>query len=184
MGGPPAHPRSRGENQGDAYTCVGELGSSPLTRGKHGGELGVGRGGGSSPLTRGKHLPADRRETLRRLIPAHAGKTALCDPHQRRFEAHPRSRGENLMPGRYVVSVAGSSPLTRGKPPVVGETRCRDGLIPAHAGKTVSPSSISLLMWAHPRSRGENIKAAAAVVAEWGSSPLTRGKRLCDAARP
>ena len=51
----PAHPRSRGENPtGGTATCCSR-GSSPLTRGKHGGELGVGRGGG--------------------LIPAHAGKT-------------------------------------------------------------------------------------------------------------
>ena len=50
-----AHPRSRGENPtGGTATCCSR-GSSPLTRGKHGGELGVGRGGG--------------------LIPAHAGKT-------------------------------------------------------------------------------------------------------------
>ena len=51
---------------------------------------------------------------------------------------------------------AGSSPLTRGKrvggvmPAGIG------GLIPAHAGKTGSPSFVPKEEWAHPRSRGEN----------------------------
>ena len=31
--------------------------------------------------------------------------------------------------------------------------------------------------WAHPRSRGENLAGAGGVIAVWGSSPLTRGKR-------
>ena len=52
---PPAHPRSRGENEVAAVDTMPATGSSPLTRGKPGGTLG-GAGG-------------------RRLIPAHAGKT-------------------------------------------------------------------------------------------------------------
>ena len=54
-------------------------------------------------------------------------------------------------------------------------------LIPAHAGKTSRPAPSRTSRRVHPHSRGENIKAAAAVVAEWGSSPLTRGKRRQDA---
>ena len=50
------------------------------------------------------------------------------------------------------------------------------GLIPAHAGKTQRWRSSPGSLPAHPRSRGENIKAAVSVVVEWGSSPLTRGK--------
>ena len=70
-----AHPRSRGENIVDKPNVLAGLGSSPLTRGKHAGRVHAGN--------------------LRRLIPAHAGKTtgkmAMCpDP-----TAHPRSRGEN-----------------------------------------------------------------------------------------
>ena len=34
-------------------------------------------------------------------------------------------------------------------------------------------------MWAHPRSRGENTGKALELVAEPGSSPLTRGKLDC-----
>ena len=50
-----AHPRSRGENAGSIRASMLRFGSSPLTRGKHGGRWP--RGGG------------------RGLIPAHAGKT-------------------------------------------------------------------------------------------------------------
>ena len=71
--------------------------------------------------------------------------------------AHPRSRGENDLAALRCRSPPGSSPLTRGKhqtpPRRVGER----GLIPAHAGKTISQRSNSLR--------------------KNGSSPLTRGKQ-------
>ena len=70
-----AHPRSRGENRASLRRCRAALGSSPLTRGKPGGQLG-GAGG-------------------RRLIPAHAGKTLRGLGHPHTGPAHPRSRGEN-----------------------------------------------------------------------------------------
>ena len=70
----------------------------------------------------------------------------------------------------------GSSPLTRGKP-VQAELRVADGgLIPAHAGKTSSPTSATCWSRAHPRSRGENCSVEAGVLVDGGSSPLTRGK--------
>ena len=51
------------------------------------------------------------------------------------------------------------------------------GLIPAHAGKTL-PAALRLQKrWAHPRSRGENFSTLARVRVSKGSSPLTRGKR-------
>ena len=72
---PPAHPRSRGENDPGSTQPERLMGASPLTRGK---------------------LWAERRwGTCRGRIPAHAGKTqwkthiAVC------VSAHPRSRGEN-----------------------------------------------------------------------------------------
>ena len=113
---PWAHPRSRGEN-GLLFTDQPVVvGSSPLTRGKHGGGPGGGDRGG--------------------LIPAHAGKThpERKPPHVRR--AHPRSRGENHNLSHTTHFLQGSSPLTRGKlisfPHILGVR----GLIPAHAGKT------------------------------------------------
>ena len=111
-----------------------------------------------------------------RLIPAHAGKTicvGYCDQGPR---AHPRSRGENLgVPCRF-RDIAGSSPLTRGKPSDYRAGRRRRGLIPAHAGKTGGDHSGLLHGWAHPRSRGENALARTCAASVVGSSPLTRGK--------
>ena len=111
-----AHPRSRGENLFPGLIDAGLLGSSPLTRGKpH-----------SVP-----ELPIRRR-----LIPAHAGKTAISSLYSAGLAAHPRSRGENSG-GEDGHSIGfGSSPLTRGKPSIVRNPACRAGLIPAHAGKT------------------------------------------------
>ena len=50
----------------------------------------------------------------------------------------------------------GSSPLTRGKPDLTMEDATALGLIPAHAGKTLTHTAGGGRGWAHPRSRGEN----------------------------
>ena len=113
----PAHPRSRGENPPLRSPSTRAAGSSPLTRGKL---LGLG---------------ADRDKVG--LIPAHAGKTCSCSHRSARCAAHPRSRGENNARRGMKYRGAGSSPLTRGKPPLRLSIRALAGLIPAHAGKTL-----------------------------------------------
>ena len=50
------------------------------------------------------------------------------------------------------------------------------GLIPAHAGKTVTTLCCPITPWAHPRSRGENPAVWVSTMPTDGSSPLTRGK--------
>ena len=90
-----AHPRSRGENNEIKDRLNAVAGSSPLTRGKRGGEVG---------------LPIGAR-----LIPAHAGKTHSSEPDLNGGGAHPRSRGENCEELRVEDLRLGSSPLTRGK---------------------------------------------------------------------
>ena len=111
-----AHPRSRGENRTVTLYARGDLGSSPLTRGKHDGQGAVVADGG--------------------LIPAHAGKTFLELVGGDHGGAHPRSRGENFRVARTGQVVDGSSPLTRGKLNEAAPSQHRAGLIPAHAGKT------------------------------------------------
>ena len=131
-------------------------GSSPLTRGKH--------GGGASPLA-GLGL-----------IPAHAGKTTSKVVFTFASTAHPRSRGENSWRVTRFHCVLGSSPLTRGKQGltalVIGAVR----LIPAHAGKTERRYDDDHENAAHPRSRGENLFGLTLARPLKGSSPLTRGK--------
>ena len=131
---------------------------------------------GSSPLTRGKPGVRPHCQRRGRLIPAHAGKTMGSSPNRCSSGAHPRSRGENNRIACGLLTICGSSPLTRGKP-ICGAYRDGDDrLIPAHAGKTCSLAALSASVWAHPRSRGENALPAPASAARSGSSPLTRGK--------
>ena len=151
-----AHPHSRGENLG---SCV----SSSRAR-------------GSSPLTRGKPGKLRLIQSRSGLIPAHAGKTARQPPRRAAHPAHPRSRGENLKSATLARNVTGSSPLTRGKLISLTPTVGRRGLIPAHAGKTVSVRITMSPFPAHPRSRGENRARMSRAAPTGGSSPLTRGK--------
>ena len=132
---------------------------------------------GSSPLTRGKHLVTAPEESWKRLIPAHAGKTPPAKRAGAASRAHPRSRGENADRQRETATAWGSSPLTRGKPDLseVGGPLTR--LIPAHAGKTMNGVSSISATTAHPRSRGENEIGGGLGAHQFGSSPLTRGKR-------
>ena len=153
---PRAHPRSRGENRVTVWVPLGDLGSSPLTRGK--------------PCHQARRLPA------RGLIPAHAGKTGRSGAPEAAPRAHPRSRGENGSHRRGTVKPKGSSPLTRGKQ-LSGDPGDRStGLIPAHAGKTDVLNDRHQAGWAHPRSRGENPPRGHREEHDRGSSPLTRGK--------
>ena len=111
-----------------------------------------------------------------RLIPAHAGKTVHHLGRDQRYEAHPRSLGENTMVRTEASAEFGSSPLTRGKLDDNRHHLALLGLIPAHAGKTVFEGHWQASSSAHPRSRGENIRGIRLPVTDRGSSPLTRGK--------
>ena len=152
-----AHPRSRGENWSDRLYTSDTWGSSPLTRGK--------------PARRGLE------GMVRRLIPAHAGKTTSTTMIGTNPAAHPRSRGENPPAVAWKVWSGGSSPLTRGKQPSPPSLCTETRLIPAHAGKTPWQAGGRERAWAHPRSRGENARNGPLSVSPAGSSPLTRGKR-------
>ena len=94
--------------------------------------------------------------------------------------AHPRSRGENEDSGTQTSQMTGSSPLTRGKPCERSKKWVHTRLIPAHAGKTMGAGQSRSCRPAHPRSRGENAMSARQNLSRYGSSPLTRGKRLFD----
>ena len=152
-----AHPRSRGENPQSVVAIQRARGSSPLTRGK--------------PPRVLAHTASDG------LIPAHAGKTPSWRPPRSSPPAHPRSRGENSLILTGSAGGCGSSPLTRGKPPLYSTFTARRRLIPAHAGKTPTRSGQSAQWAAHPRSRGENADSIRSISPVGGSSPLTRGKR-------
>ena len=71
------------------------------------------------------------------LITAHAGKTRVARGVRRAIAAHPRSRGENYKSATLTRSSSGSSPLTPGKLVRFAPGKVHQGLIPAHAGKTL-----------------------------------------------
>ena len=133
---------------------------------------------GSSPLTRGKQIHAIRGRLGRGLIPAHAGKTWNTGIRIVPSWAHPRSRGENASASVVLISIMGSSPLTRGKRNGGPVGWVHAGLIPAHAGKTDTTFHVGGAVRAHPRSRGENGVPPQPGGQPPGSSPLTRGKLL------
>ena len=153
-----AHPHSRGENTSPMPRLKFDVGSSPLTRGKHGEDA--------------------RCEGQAGLIPTHAGKTHIGFPSRSDIGAHPHSRGENVEPGDNALAELGSSPLTRGKLRAEDERPRREGLIPTHAGKTAKTPPWRSGNWAHPHSRGENLSFRRPDATAGGSSPLTRGKHL------
>ena len=131
---------------------------------------------GSSPLTRGKLDRRGRLEGCAGLIPTHAGKTPGAFGHQDQRRAHPHSRGENSARAAAIGPLLGSSPLTRGKPLLRGNSLSFRGLIPTHAGKTRSAPGALRGCRAHPHSRGENLRLYGLGAMNEGSSPLTRGK--------
>ena len=132
--------------------------------------------GGSSPLTRGKPARRGLEGMVRRLIPAHAGKTRQAACRSSQHTAHPRSRGENTWLLPRGQRARGSSPLTRGKPPHLRALARWGRLIPAHAGKTNTLITTMFYNKAHPRSRGENTALVSQRFQFGNSSPLTRGK--------
>jgi len=153
--GSPAHPRSRGADPACVDLTVPDLGSSPLARG-------------------GQDQRKARR-SLRRLIPARAGRTATTRPRTVTDSAHPRSRGADVMPSPRSPWLPGSSPLARGGRHRARRTQRRRRLIPARAGRTCH-SRPTLLTWtAHPRSRGADRPEQRSSDGSRGSSPLARG---------
>ena len=151
-----AHPRVCGEN---AYSRATRSASS-----------------GSSPRVRGKLVQQGQILVRHGLIPACAGKTLRLLGRRRGPGAHPRVCGENCTQPSPPWPLMGSSPRVRGKQEGAGGEPCRVGLIPACAGKTGSPASLTSGGRAHPRVCGENEGALRSVLARWGSSPRVRGK--------
>ena len=72
------------------------------------------------------------------IIPAHAGLTALNDPRILSYRDHPRACGAHRMDISRQYRFPGSSPRMRGSRLHEWLDRAIAGIIPAHAGLTVS----------------------------------------------
>ena len=95
-----------------------------------------------------------------------------------RVEDHPRSRGEYRWSIGERGNLEGSSPLSRGIPPVRRSCGILPRIIPALAGNTRCVPQPASQRTDHPRSRGEYEYDVRFPVAIRGSSPLSRGIRF------
>ncbi len=134
---------------------------------------------GSSPPTRGTLSTINVNAGNFRLIPAHAGNTALESEAPMDGSAHPRPRGEHLYLPAELKPFPGSSPPTRGTQRMNQEFDHAGRLIPAHAGNTTRRPGPRRRSPAHPRPRGEHGTATSFPSTRIGSSPPTRGTRSC-----
>ena len=130
---------------------------------------------GSSPLARGLLRPVGRPPISARIIPARAGFTRPRVPGMGVRWDHPRSRGVYPVPGLSDLIQSGSSPLARGLPGIARAMAAFTRIIPARAGFTEAPVSISRYYSDHPRSRGVYRQRYAQCCTDCGSSPLARG---------
>ena len=89
------HPRACGENPMSKQSRFANSGSPPRMRGKPSHNLRIAR--------------------VRRITPAHAGKTWASRTGHGNESDHPRACGENVRRGRDTTSLGGSPPRMRGK---------------------------------------------------------------------
>ena len=117
---------------------------------------------GSSPRMRGTLQLLQAQSQVLRFIPAHAGNTARGCPRSRTHPVHPRACGEHAAVLPFRSASAGSSPRMRGTRISENEEKIAERFIPAHAGNTTSPNSMTpLFCGSSPRMRGTPAALAA-----------------------
>ena len=125
---------------------------------------------------RGKPITIVKIPIIRRITPAHAGKTHSYTDARRRRVNHPRACGENTEKIGQKTGPKGSPPRMRGKqcktPAEVWEQR----ITPAHAGKTYTIGTKGTRKQDHPRACGENAPTLTLFSSMKGSPPRMRGK--------
>ena len=73
------------------------------------------------------------------------------------YRDHPRGCGAHKMPLRWPTGAMGSSPRVRGSQKWKKFSLCRDGIIPAGAGLTLTPILTLALFRDHPRGCGAHV---------------------------
>ena len=143
---------------------------------------------GSPPRMRGKPYSAFFNVASPRITPAHAGKTIYSIVKLNTLRDHPRACGENHTTLRTAGCRTGSPPRMRGKPNVYTDVVAREGITPAHAGKTPSIRHLAGGGRDHPRACGENPLVAFTHAQRRRITPAHAGKteighNFCDAKR-
>jgi hypothetical protein len=126
---------ARAGSRTDSDSALAMARVHPRTRGEQAGQSACpARDGGSSPHARGAVSGESARQNSMWFIPARAGSSCTSRTSPPTTRVHPRTRGEQWMPGAHVALIQGSSPHARG---AGGTGRCggfRGGFIPARAG--------------------------------------------------
>ena len=125
---------------------------------------------------RGKPLFRLDKNCCAGITPAHAGKTWASPSKSRIFRDHPRACGENLYLLLLLYLLLGSPPRMRGKPGLLLCPHQKEGITPAHAGKTSTAGRGLPRPTDHPRACGENAMVVSASAPRRGSPPRMRGK--------
>ncbi len=133
---------------------------------------------GSPPHTRGKEAKFLSTAFNNGITPAHAGKSEVREGGAARGEDHPRTRGEKHGYTARCQFHLGSPPHTRGKEFICKNVDYNCRITPAHAGKSIIKIFYAVIIWDHPRTRGEKFIVYVEVCITLGSPPHTRGKDL------
>ena len=94
--------------------------------------------GGSSPHMRGTGEAETITVQMPGIIPAHAGNSGSGGHPTRRHRDHPRTCGEQDMIPATEIAPLGSSPHMRGTADGYESVEDNGGIIPAHAGNSLS----------------------------------------------
>ncbi len=124
---------------------------------------------------RGTHAETVRLRAAIGIIPAHAGNTFVSSLLYSSTRDHPRACGEHYICEPRAYCRRGSSPRMRGTQAPRHCQGLRPGIIPAHAGNTVSAISSLPPNRDHPRACGEHYGRYSLPTASVGSSPRMRG---------
>ena len=111
---------------------------------------------GLSPHGRGKRVSGRRPQQQGGSIPARAGETFVPRVHGRQARVYPRTGGGNLPLSGGQMPEPGLSPHGRGKRPGPASSWGLWGSIPARAGETILPPSVSNCLEVYPRTGGGN----------------------------
>ena len=131
---------------------------------------------GSPPHMRGKGGKNHRSVLQSRITPAHAGKSRPHPCTLGGMRDHPRTCGEKLHLPSLCLRLQGSPPHMRGKGPFLLSSCARDGITPAHAGKSLLPFPVHKSPEDHPRTCGEKVSSISPMKCLKGSPPHMRGK--------
>ena len=125
---------------------------------------------------RGKLAAVRRPYGLKRITPAHAGKTSAYPLRLCSGTDHPRACGENCSTPPMRTKCSGSPPRMRGKRKNGKSGAIYRRITPAHAGKTLWSLRRSRAPKDHPRACGENRALSEPDFLISGSPPRMRGK--------